>query len=125
LIKLLRLALDGIFNFSTAPLAWVFMVGIVMACLTFFGLFIVLLQRAFDFPIFGVHPSEVPGFALTTLIILFIGGVQMTCIGILGEYIARIYQEVKGRPSYIVVQQELGETGRKSVIVANEKSPVN
>jgi len=66
-------------------------------------LFVIVLQRVFDVPIFGVHPSEIPGFAFIVLTILFIGGVQMTCIGILGEYIARIYQEVKHRPRYIVV----------------------
>ena len=74
-----------------------------MACITFLGLLAIFVQRVFDLPLFGVHPSEIPGWALTTLTILFIGGVQMTCTGILGEYIARIYQEVKHRPRYIVV----------------------
>ena len=107
LTKLFRLALDGIFNFSTVPLAWVFILGMTMAGITFLGLLAIILQRMFDMPVFGVHPSQIPGFALTVLTVLFIGGVQMTCIGILGGYIARIYEEVKHRPPYIVMNDYL------------------
>jgi dolichol-phosphate mannosyltransferase len=123
LTKLFRLALDGIFNFSTLPLSWVFIVGMAMASVTFLGLLAIVLQRVFDLPVFGVHPSEIPGFALTVLTILFIGGVQMTCIGILGEYIARIYHEVKHRPRYIVVNDSVEEKSARRIITVDEQLP--
>jgi glycosyltransferase involved in cell wall biosynthesis len=123
LTKLFRLALDGIFNFSTVPLTWVFMPGMAMAGFTFLALLAIILQRVFDLPLFGVHPSEIPGFALTVLTILFIGGVQMTCIGVLGEYIGRIYQEVKQRPRYIVVNDYLEGKSTGRMIPIDEQIP--
>jgi glycosyltransferase involved in cell wall biosynthesis len=123
LTKLFRLALDGIFNFSTLPLEWVFFVGMAMAGITFLGLLGIVLQRVFNLPVFGVHPSEIPGFALTVLTILFIGGVQMTCIGILGEYIARIYEEVKHRPRYIIVNDFLEDKSARRMIPVDEQFP--
>ena len=121
--KLFRLALDGIFNFSTVPLVWVFIVGMVTAGLTSLGLLLIFVQRVFDLPLFGVHPSEIPGFALTILTVLFIGGVQMTSTGILGEYIARIYQEVKHRPRYIVVNDSReGKFARQTTGVDEQHS---
>ncbi len=124
LTKLFRLALDGIFNFSTVPLTWVFISGMAMACITFLGLLAIFVQRVFDLPLFGVHPSEIPGFALTVLTILFIGGVQMTCTGILGEYIARIYQEVKRRPRYIIESDGLERKSAGRTIPSDEQLPL-
>lgn len=121
LSKLFRLALDGIFNFSTVPLAWVFIVGMVTTGLTSLGLLLIFVQRVFDLPLFGVRPSEIPGFALTILTILFIGGVQMTSTGILGEYLARMYQEVKHRPRYIVVNDRLEGKSARQTIDVNEQ----
>jgi polyisoprenyl-phosphate glycosyltransferase len=100
--KLIRLASDGIFNFSTVPLTIVFVVGLGTALLAIVGLVFVVVQRLFDIRVLGVAPDDVPGFAALALMILFIGGVQMASIGLLGEYIGRIYMEVKGRPTYLV-----------------------
>ena len=101
-LKLVKLASDGIFNFSTAPLTMVFYVGITMATVAFLGLGPVLVSRIFDIAYFGMRAGAVQGFASTILSILFIGGVQMVSTGILGEYIGRIYQEVKARPAYVI-----------------------
>lgn len=102
LIKLIGLARDGIFNFSTRPLTMVFYIGVSMSVLSFLALLLVLVLRVFDLPILGMKASEVQGFSSTILTILLIGGIQLVCTGILGEYIGRIYQEIKGRPTYIV-----------------------
>lgn len=102
LLRLLKLASDGIFNFSTFPLTLVFHAGVLMSLLSFAALISVLVVRIIDFPVFGVRTSSVRGFSATILTILLIGGIQMISVGILGEYIARIYQEAKGRPPYII-----------------------
>jgi dolichol-phosphate mannosyltransferase len=100
--KLIKLANDGIFNFSTAPLTAVFLVGITMSVISFVVLLLVLILRTFDIPIFGMRASDVQGFSSTILTILLIGGIQLVSTGVLGEYIGRIYQETKGRPSYVI-----------------------
>lgn len=94
--KMLRLALDGITSFSTAPLRVIALSGasvFVLAILT--GTYF-LLQRLF-FP-----ESTTPGWASTVLPLLFLGGMQILSIGILGEYIGKIYMEVKRRPRFII-----------------------
>jgi glycosyltransferase involved in cell wall biosynthesis len=92
--KLWNLALEGITSFSTAPLrVWTY-VGLGVASLSFmYAVWLVL-----DKVIFGI---AVPGYASLMTAILFLGGVQLIGIGVLGEYIGRIYSEVKGRPRYI------------------------
>jgi dolichol-phosphate mannosyltransferase len=100
--KLINLAKDGIFNFSTVPLTAVFYSGILMSILSFSALLVILVFRVFNIPILGMTPSDVQGYSSTILTILLIGGIQLVSIGILGEYIGRIYFETKGRPTYIV-----------------------
>jgi glycosyltransferase involved in cell wall biosynthesis len=93
--KLWNFALDGITSFSTAPLrVWLY-VGIVLAFIAFlFGAWIVVKTLLFG--------SDTPGYASMITVILFLGGIQLMGIGILGEYIGRIYLESKNRPIYIV-----------------------
>ena len=93
--KLWNFALDGITSFSTAPLrVWLY-VGIVLAAISFlYGSWIILKTL-----IFGV---DAPGYASMITVILFLGGIQLMGIGILGEYIGRIYLESKNRPVYII-----------------------
>jgi polyisoprenyl-phosphate glycosyltransferase len=100
--KLIGLAKDGIFNFSTVPLTGVFYLGLVMSSLAFAALLLVLLLRICDIAIFGMRPSDVQGFSSTILTILLIGGIQLVSTGVLGEYIGRIYNETKNRPSYVI-----------------------
>lgn len=93
--KLWNFALDGITSFSTAPLrVWLY-VGMILAFIAFlYGSWIVLKTL-----IFGV---DSPGYASMITVVLFLGGIQLMGIGILGEYIGRIYLESKNRPIYIV-----------------------
>lgn len=91
--KMMSFALDGITSFSVAPLRYItlagFIVFIISCVLSVWVLTVVLLDRT------------VPGWASTVLPIYFIGGVQLLSIGILGEYLSKIYKEVKARPRYI------------------------
>jgi len=93
--SLWNFALDGITSFSTIPLrVWLY-IGIIIALLSFsYGSFIILRTL-----IMGI---DLPGYASLLTTILFIGGVQLIGIGVLGEYIGRIYIEAKRRPPYIV-----------------------
>jgi polyisoprenyl-phosphate glycosyltransferase len=100
--KLIKLALDGIFNFSTVPLHVVFYLGVSMALFSFCAMLFFFMIWLFDTTVFGKSMSQVQGFATTILAVLLIGGVQLISTGILGEYIGRIYSEVKGRPSFVV-----------------------
>lgn len=102
--RLVRLAVDGVFNFSTLPLTIVFILGLLMATISLSASFAVVILRVFDISIFGQYMRDVQGFTSLILTVLLIGGIQLICTGILGEYIGRIYQEVKSRPSYIVRQ---------------------
>lgn len=97
--KLFKYAIDGIINFSGAPLAIASWGGILMTFLAFFLLvFIVVRKLAFGDP--------VAGWASTVCIVIFIGGIQLFCLGIMGQYIARTYMETKRRPHYIIAETE-------------------
>ena len=93
--KMLRFAADGILSFSTKPLQLSITFGILSSSLAFAGILFTLIFRIFT-------KTWVEGWATLMIAVLFIGGVQLISIGILGEYIGRIYSEVKNRPLYIV-----------------------
>lgn len=93
--KMLHFALDGITAFSNLPLRWAFYLGL------FFGLCSLLLL-CHVFYVKFISDDAVPGWATTTVSILFLGGIQLVGIGILGEYIGRIFEEIKHRPLYLV-----------------------
>lgn len=94
-LKLVRLAWQGITSFSTMPLKIATWLGLFSAGGAFSYAFYFILKNL-------VSHDEVQGFPTLIITILFIGGVQLLCIGILGEYIARIYSEVKQRPIYLI-----------------------
>jgi dolichol-phosphate mannosyltransferase len=94
--KMIRFALDGITSFSTVPLRLIAQVGFLVSLLSLAGIVYVIVLKLF-FPSHGVQ-----GTTLAIISVLFIGGVQMNMIGILGMYIGRIYSEVQRRPLYIV-----------------------
>jgi dolichol-phosphate mannosyltransferase len=100
--RLLKLAFDGIFNFSTVPLSLIFLLGVVTAVVAMLAGSMYLVARVFDLSILGHSPRDVPGFTTLILTLLFFSGVQLMSIGILGEYLGRIYYEVKMRPAYVV-----------------------
>jgi dolichol-phosphate mannosyltransferase len=105
--KSLRLALDAIFSFSSIPLRMASYLGLWVSAFSFLGIVFTTVQRIFPdfFDQYGLRP--LPGFATTVILILFMGGVQLICLGIVGEYLGRIYDEVKGRPHW-VVRESLG-----------------
>lgn len=100
--KLLTLAFDGIFNFSTVPLTIIFIAGLMTASLSIFAGMVYFIARIGDLKIFGSSPGDVPGFTTLILVILFFSGIQLISLGIIGEYLARNYQESKSRPVYVV-----------------------
>jgi glycosyltransferase involved in cell wall biosynthesis len=95
LSRMSALALDGITSFSAVPLRVISMLGLLTSLLAL-GISIWVLVVALT------NPSAVPGWASTVLPITFIGGVQILSIGVLGEYIGKIYMETKRRPRFIV-----------------------
>lgn len=99
--RMFRLAFDGIFNFSMVPLRLIFWIGIASSLLALLGLLFFLAHRFIGFKIFGYTPADVPGFTTLVLSILLLSGVQLLSIGILGEYLGRIYIEIKNRPAYL------------------------
>lgn len=92
--KLFKYAFDGILSYTTFPIKIATMIGGIMSCLSFIYLIITIIEKIF----FGI---EVPGYASLLGIVLLIGGIQLLFLGIIGEYIARIYIETKERPIYI------------------------
>lgn len=107
--KLVGLAFDGIVNFSTAPLSLIFGMGVATAFLALAAAAAYLAWRIVDIPILGYTPGQAPGFTTLILVILFFSGVQLISIGILGEYLGRIYQETKMRPTYVVKEVRGGQ----------------
>ncbi len=101
LFKMLKFATDGIISFSNVPLRLALWTGIGAICLSFAGIVYALIERLF----FVNH--VVRGWTSTFVAILFLGGVQLIFLGFIGEYIGRIYGEVKRRPLYIL-QERLG-----------------
>ena len=92
--RLVKLALDGVISFSYFPLQMARSLGFIVSGVSLVGAVLTLCQRLFT-------DTTVPGYATTVISILFLGGIQLITIGILGEYIGRIYDEVKQRPLYI------------------------
>lgn len=100
--KMVQLALDGIFDFSTFPLRIATYSGVCIAVPSFLiGIFFVV-HRLLDFKVLGYSPKDTPGLATLAAGMFFLGGVMLIILGILGEYIGRIYVEVKRRPFYVV-----------------------
>ena len=99
--KLFKYSLDGIVNFSSAPLYISSLIGILFCIIAFISTLFFFVRRL----MFG---DPVTGWASTACIITFIGGIQLFCVGVLGQYIARMYLETKNRPKYII-----RETNRK------------
>ena len=100
--KLMKLAWDGVFSFSAVPLRLASHLGLWVSLLALAGILFTFCQRVLRayFTSIGLGPT--PGFATIVISILFLGGVQLISLGILGEYLGRIYDEVKGRPLWII-----------------------
>lgn len=94
-LKLINLALDGITSFTTAPLR----IASVAGCIVSFGAFLYIVYLLIR-PLFGVSTGA--GYSSMMAVILFLGGVQLLSLGIIGEYVGRIFNEAKGRPLYLI-----------------------
>ncbi len=101
--KMLRFAIDGITSFSIAPLRVASWFGFVASLLAF--------TYIASVPIQWYLGITVSGFATIVVAILFLGGVQLICLGIIGEYVGRLYTELKPRPMYIVEESIGGDAG--------------
>lgn len=100
--RLTKLAVDGLFSFSAFPLRLATWIGLAWVLIAFFSLFFVLAWRLAGFEVLGMAAGDVPGWASTVMVTLMIGGVQLFLMGMMGEYIGRIYEEVKLRPRWVV-----------------------
>jgi dolichol-phosphate mannosyltransferase len=98
LSKMLKFAIDGVTSFSDVPLRFASYLGFTVSTVAFLYAIVIIFFRLFRLGI----PEYTRGWASTMVAILFLGGVQLIGIGILGEYIGRINDEVKGRPLYLI-----------------------
>jgi len=107
--RLLRLAFDGLLDFSTFPLRLATYLGFLIAIPSFLiGIFFIF-HRLLKFKILGYSPEDTPGLATLAVGMFFLGGVMLIMMGIIGEYLGRIYKEVKDRPFFIedeVIEKE-------------------
>lgn len=95
--KMLALAFDGITSLSVKPLHTIVGFGVFISFLSFIGVIWSIVMQ--------IIGKTIPGWASTTSIVCFIGGIQLLSIGVLGEYIGKIYMEVKARPRYIISER--------------------
>jgi glycosyltransferase involved in cell wall biosynthesis len=103
-LKLFKYAIDGIVAFSTLPLRLSIATGFVTAIISIIYLVVVVLQKL-------IQGIDVPGYATIIVLILFLGGMQLFCLGILGEYLAKVYVQTKNRPLYIL-KEHLGKENK-------------
>ncbi len=92
--KLFRYAIDGIIGFSTAPLRIATYTGIFSALASMIYLLVVIVQKLF----WGI---DIPGYATIIVLILFLGGMQLFCLGLIGEYLGKTFEQSKNRPVYL------------------------
>ena len=106
LLRMIRFAMDGIFSFSVVPLRLAAFTGLVAIWFALAGIVMAVIVR-----LFGLYDLRLGrGWASLFVAVLFMGGVQLLTLGVMGEYLGRIYTEVKRRPLY-AVQERLGFTG--------------
>jgi polyisoprenyl-phosphate glycosyltransferase len=97
--RLFRFALDGLTSFSTAPLrVWSWLGLAVAGFAAIYGLIIMVKTL--------MHGIDVPGYASLMVTVLFLGGVQLICFGVLGDYLGRVFAEVKRRPLYLITEKQ-------------------
>ncbi|HET9105293.1 MAG TPA: glycosyltransferase family 2 protein [Solirubrobacteraceae bacterium] len=94
LSKMMKFSLDAISSFSHRPLQLATLLGFLISTLAFVAIPVVVVLRLLG--------SYLPGFSALTIVVLLLGGIELIAIGIIGEYVGRIYDEVKGRPLYLV-----------------------
>src|SRR2546421_3212130 len=116
--RMLRFSLDAISSFSHRPLQLATLLGFLISTLAFIAIPIVVVLR--------ILGSYLPGFSALTIVVLLLGGIELIAIGIIGEYVGRIYDEVKGRPLYLVRARRNiseAETSAATVTSAADQRP--
>lgn len=93
--RLWNFALDGITSFTTTPLKWATYLGLIIACVSFCYSAVIILQKI-------LYGNPVKGYPSLMVVILFLGGVQLIFLGIIGEYLGRMFDETKRRPLYFL-----------------------
>jgi len=114
--KMLMLAFDGITSLSVKPIRMITGLGLVVAAISFIGIVWAIIG--------AFRGSTVSGWASTTCILCFLGGIQLLSLGVIGEYIGKIYMETKARPRYIISERtsdEIPDRTRKELVTAGEK----
>lgn len=106
-VKLVELAIDGITSFTTAPLRIATYAGIAISIFAFLYLLYLVIRTFF----FG---TDLAGYPSMMAVILFLGGVQLLSLGIIGEYVGRIFNETKQRPLYLIEEYHNGKAPKKS-----------
>jgi len=100
--KLLNLAIDGITNFSSKPLRLIALIGASLGAVSTLLALLVLIQYLADWTILGYNPREARGWTSIMLAILFLASVQLFSLGIIGEFLGRMFEEIKQRPVYMI-----------------------
>ena len=106
--KMLRFALDGVTSFSTVPIRLVSLLGLGLVFLSGLYLVWVLYLKLFT-------DRTVQGWSTVVVLVLVFGGVQLLSLGVVGQYVGRIFEEVKRRPLYIVEERVDTDAGREAV----------
>lgn len=106
-LRLINLAIDGITSFTTAPLRLSSVVGVIISLAAFVFIVVIIIKTL----MFG---DPVAGYPSLMAVILFLGGIQLLSLGIIGEYIGRIFIETKGRPLYFVEEYHHNKSDKKS-----------
>lgn len=100
----LKIGLNGLICFSSRPLQFISLMGVFVAFLGFF------MGLSYVYAKWVLHHDIYPGLSTTVVVITFFSGVQLLSLGVVGEYISRIYDEVKQRPMYIIAERNINET---------------
>ena len=93
--KLINLSIDGITSFTTSPLRWAAIIGVLISIVGFIYMIYIIIKTIAT----GI---DVPGYASTMVVILFLGGIQLIFLGVIGEYLGRAFNESKHRPLYFI-----------------------
>jgi len=117
-VQLVRLALDALSGFSVQPLRIASVLGLLVTAASFIVALIVVIQKL----IIGHAPGTPVGYTLTTAGLFFLGGIQMLFLGIIGEYLGRVYRQVQDRPLYIV-REERGTAEAETDLPSEDAPP--
>jgi dolichol-phosphate mannosyltransferase len=100
-LKMVRLAIDGITSFTSRPLTMIFYLGLLSSFGSVLGFLVYLVWNMTGVEILGHTPQDMPGFTSIVLLLFLLSGIQLVSIGVIGEYVGRIYDETKGRPLFL------------------------